>query len=191
MTNSWDQDQASLEVRAQRLLDQLALRAELERLGEPILTGSAALHLMVARDIDLTVVLPGLEAVLEQVTALGARLGRRPDVQETLFRNDTGRWNQDESYPDGLYLHIKCTDDLGDVWTLDVWFVDKPHRQPDLQHLESVGRRITPDSQAQILAIKRSTGGRWPDGSRLASYEIYRAVLDQDNDALSRMVATQ
>lgn len=64
-----------------------------------------------------------------------------------------------------------------DRWSLDLWFVDEPERQPDLHHLRSMQPLITPETQAKILAIKRATRGLRPDGTRLPSYEVYREVL--------------
>lgn len=179
MIPNWDAEELHLEQRAQQVRDHLGLTTALPRIGQATLTGSAALRVMVARDIDLTVAVDDLERRLPDVAELGGRLARRPDVRVVTFRNDTGRWNTDANYPDGLYLFVECADDLGDTWTLDIWFVDEPDRQPDLQHLETLRPRIDPDHQAAILAIKRATGGRRPDGTRLPSFEIYQAVLDR------------
>ncbi len=181
MRSSWDEGEASLRERADALRAQLGLDAELARVGVATLTGSAALRLMVARDIDVTIAVPSLSATLvREVAALAARLAERPDVREVLVRDDTGSWNLDPAYPDGVYLHVVARDDAGEMWTLDLWFVDEPERQPDLAHLRTILPRITPEAQQRILTIKRAAGGRRPDGTRLPSYDIYRAVLDHD-----------
>ncbi|GAA1345065.1 hypothetical protein [Arthrobacter roseus] len=180
MNERWDMEQAILQGRAMHLRDQLGIDEELRRLGEPMLTGSAALHVMVARDIDVIIAVPRLDAETRgAVVAIGARLSVRPDVREVIFRNDTGKWNTEPTYPDGLYLRLECTDERGELWTMDLWFVDEPARQPDIQHLESIGAWITPVTQAHILAIKRATLGIRDDGSRLPSYDVYKAVLDE------------
>jgi hypothetical protein len=176
----WDAEQARLQERAASLLDQLGLIGALEQIGSPTLVGSAALGLMVARDIDLTVAVSSLDRdVRHAIADLAHRMSMREDVREILLRNDTGRWNTDPSYPDGLYVRLDGVDVEGDSWTLDIWFVDDPGRQPDLGHLQTIGPRITPDAQAAILAIKRATRGRRPDGAPLPSIEIYEAVLDE------------
>lgn len=170
-----------MQERAARLRDSLGVDAKLGQIGAPTLVGSAALGLMVARDIDLTVVVKRLGAsVLRAVSELAAELSTRPDIREVVFRNDTGRWNTDEEYPDGLYLRIECADELDELWTLDIWFVDEPERQPDLNHLRTIGPRITVETQAAILDIKRATQGKRSDRSRLPSYEIYEAVLGRN-----------
>jgi hypothetical protein len=62
MTGTWDEDEARLEERARQVRDRLGIDAALQRLGPVHLVGSAALHLMVARDVDLVVVVPRLDA---------------------------------------------------------------------------------------------------------------------------------
>lgn len=102
----------------------------------------------------------------------------RPDVHSVAIRDETGRWNVDPEYPDGIYLFVECADETHDRWTLDIWVVDDPKRKPALLDVERLGPRIDPITQAAILAIKRSTGGRRRDGTRLPSIAIYQAVLD-------------
>jgi quercetin dioxygenase-like cupin family protein len=174
----WDEEQERLATRAAEVREQLGIDAELSRIGHPTLVGSAALRVMVARDIDLTVTVPRLDAqVKSAVLELSGRLSARPDVREVTVRDDTGQWNTDPDYPDGLYLHVECVDAQLDRWSFDIWFVDEPERQPDLQHLCSMLPLVTPKTQAKILAIKRATRGLRADGTRLPSYEVYREVL--------------
>jgi quercetin dioxygenase-like cupin family protein len=174
----WDEEQERLANRAAELRGRLEIDAELSRIGQPTLVGSAALRVMVARDIDLTVAVPRLDAQVKRaVLELSGRLSARPDVREVTVRDDTGTWNTDPDYPDGLYLHLECVDADRDRWSFDIWFVDEPDRQPDLQHLRSMQSLVTPETQAKILAIKRATRGLRADGTRLPSYEVYRAVL--------------
>ncbi|MFZ4892931.1 hypothetical protein ACL9RL_00615 [Plantibacter sp. Mn2098] len=179
MTVEWDAEQARLQRRAGVLRERLGIDEALARIGSATLVGSAALGVMVARDIDVTVTVSALGSdVRTAVAELAACLSIRDDVREVTLRNDLGRWNTDPLYPDGIYLHVHCADIDDEPWTIDIWFVDDPARQPDLQHLETIGSRITAEAQATILAIKRATGGRRPDGSRLPSILIYEAVLD-------------
>ncbi len=181
MSEDWDAEQRELQSRVASLRAQLDLDAALARFGSVTLVGGAALGLMVARDVDLTVTVVRLdEHVLAGVGALAAKLVRQPEVRAVLVRDDTGRWNVDPAYPDGIYLNIDCCDDDGARWSFDIWFIDDPDRQPDLQHLRTLAPRITPDVRSAVLSIKRATRGRRPDGSPLSSYDIYTAVLDAD-----------
>jgi hypothetical protein len=175
----WDDEERQLEERASQVRDRVGIDAALLRLGQVHLVGSAALRVMVARDIDLVVVVSRIDvATMRAITELAAQLIPAPDVHTVTVRNETGRWNTDLDYPDGIYLFIECADAAGELWTLDVWFVDEPDRKPALQHVERIGPLIDPAAQAAILAIKRATGGRRDDGTPLPSMAIYEAVLD-------------
>ncbi|MFC4244423.1 hypothetical protein ACFOYW_13680 [Gryllotalpicola reticulitermitis] len=177
MAEPWDLEQARLQERAEDVRRSLGLDEALGQLGTATLVGSAALGVMVARDVDVTVSVTALGPdELLAISRLAASLAIHSAVREVRFRNDTGAWNIDANYPDGVYLGIECADERGELWTFDIWFVDQPERQPDLRHLREIAPRITPERQAAILAIKWATMGRRPDGSRLPSYEIYAAL---------------
>ena len=61
-------------------------------------------------------------------------------------------------YPDGLYLGIKYAAGA-EEWNVDIWFVDEPHRQPDLQDLKSLLPRIDEAARSAILRIKHDLVG--------------------------------
>lgn len=169
------QDRLQEEARAVRV--DLALDDRASRLGEVVLVGSAALGLMVWRDLDLTVVCPHLD--LPAVADLGAALASHDRVGEVRFRDDTGTWNTDPAtYPDGLYLGLRYRSRAGEDWKVDIWFVDEPDRQPDLAHLRNLPARVTADARRAILEIKSTWSTRPAYGSDVTSYDIYRAVLD-------------
>src|SRR4051794_27588265 len=113
--------QDDLQAEAARLRTDLGLDALLSGHGEVHAVGSAALGLMVWRDLDLTVVCAGLDA--GAVADTGARLARHERMREVRFRNDTGAFNTDPAYPDGLYLGLECTGPDGHRWKADIWFV--------------------------------------------------------------------
>jgi hypothetical protein len=164
--------QDALQAGAAALRAGLGLDAHLSGHGRVHAVGSAALGLMVWRDLDLTVVCDSLDAAA--VADTGARLARDERVREVRFRNDTGAWNTDPAYPDGLYLGLDCRDRDGGRWNADIWFVDDPGRQPDLAHLRDLPPRLTPETRAAILLVKDATAGR--PGYR--SWDVYTAVLD-------------
>ncbi len=164
-----------LEQEADDVESDLGLRSLFGGLGRPVRVGSAALGVMVHRDLDLTVVCSELSVAA--VARLGARLAAHSRVRSVVFRNDMGEWNVDPAYPDGLYLGIGYRSDKGD-WNIDVWFVDQPERQPDLRHLESLLPRMDEQARSAILRIK----GVWvasPEyGRTVCGLDIYTAVLD-------------
>ncbi|MEU4300847.1 hypothetical protein [Kitasatospora aureofaciens] len=176
--------QAALQAEADAVHADLGLDTRLGALGTPVRVGGSALGLMVRRDLDVTVVCPRLDtAAHERVAALGARLAVHERVRQVRLRNDTGAWNEDpDAYPDGLYLgpsyrspasHSPCPPE-GRDWTLDLWFVDDPARQPDLAHLRELpptadpaGPHRDPAHQARLgpqprLRPHRARLGRLP-----------------------------
>jgi NADP-dependent 3-hydroxy acid dehydrogenase YdfG len=157
----------------------LQLDQWLSAVGEPVRVGSAALGLLVRRDLDLTVVCPALDpATTEAVAQLGARLAVHPRVRQVQLRDDTGHWNTDPTYPDGLYLGVRYRSPQGCDWNLDIWFVDQPERQPDLAHVQTMPARLTPDIRTAILQIKAAWADRPEYGTSVTSYDVYRSVLD-------------
>ncbi|MFD8708450.1 hypothetical protein ACFV1W_38715 [Kitasatospora sp. NPDC059648] len=177
--------QAALQAEAEAVHADLGLDTGLGALGTPVRVGSSALGLMVRRDLDVTVVCPRLDqAVHERVAALGARLALHRRVRQVRLRNDTGAWNEDpDAYPDGLYLGLSYRSPAegsreGRDWTLDLWFVDDPARQPDLAHLRDLPPRLTPGARAAILRIKHAWAQSPDYGRTVRGWDVYRAVLE-------------
>lgn len=170
--------QAALQAEADAVADDLRL-AELVELGDPIRVGSSALGLMVKRDVDVTVVCKSLdEQTIEAVGRVGQQLFGHPRVRVVTMRDDTGHWNVDPAYPDGLYLGVKYRTLAGADWTLDIWFVAEPDRQPDLAHIRSLPPRLDDETRSAILAIKEAWADNPAYGSAVSSYDIYSSVLD-------------
>ncbi|MFI5772656.1 hypothetical protein ACIA74_29910 [Streptomyces sp. NPDC051658] len=157
----------------------LRLEELLPEVGRPVRVGSYALGLMVRRDLDVTVICPQLDPpTLEAVVRIGAQLAQHQRVRQVRFRDDTGEWNTDPDYPDGLYLGVDCRSVQGQDWTLDIWFVDEPDRQPDLAHLKAMPPRLTSETRSAILEVKRAWADRAEYGKSVKSVDIYRSVLD-------------
>jgi hypothetical protein len=167
-------DHVTLRREADRVRLDLTLDSVLGRLGEVHLVGSAALDLMVRRDLDLTVICDRLDVVT--LFDAARPLAAHPNVRRLSFVNDTGPWNVDPSYPDGIYWGIDCRVD-GRAWNIDIWFVDEPDRQPDLRHVRELPARLTDETRSAILAIKRACHAE--PHERVPSHEIYTAVLDR------------
>lgn len=169
--------QQALQAEAEQVRVRLGLDRVLGAVGDPVLVGSAALGLMAWRDIDTTVVCPSLDDRL--VLAAAAELGGHPDVKALRYRDDSGRFNEDpQQYPDGLYLGLSYHPAGQAEWKLDVWFVDDPGRQPDLEHLRTLPGRLTDEARVAILRIKSIWSARPEYGKSVRSWDIYTAVLD-------------
>jgi hypothetical protein len=170
------QEQDRLQAEAEAVEVDLQLGTLLRRLGEPVRVGSAELGLMVWRDLDLTVVCT--ELAVDAVTAVAARLAAHPCVRQVTFRNDTGHWNTDPSYPDGLYLGVEYRSPRGREWNLDIWFVDDPDRQPDLAHLQWIRAHLSVETREAILLVKSAWASRPEYRNTIKSFHIYAAVLN-------------
>ncbi|MBX9391786.1 hypothetical protein ACFPZ0_20875 [Streptomonospora nanhaiensis] len=171
--------EARLEREALAVGARLGLRRRLERIGEPRLVGAAALRVLHRRDIDVTTSCARLDPdTVGRIARLGARLAEHEDVREVTIRDDTGPWNCDPRYPDGFYLGLDCRSPLGNRWTVDLWFVDRPDRQPDLAHVRRFGPSMTDEVRAAVLALKAATreadGGEGPVPGHL----VYQAVAE-------------
>lgn len=186
-------EQDALRAEADGVYRDLRLDDLLGEIGTPTVVGSAALGLMVRRDLDVDVACPRLDdAAVAAVAAAGGRLATHPRVRTVTFRNDCGSWNQEpDVYPDGLYLGVECRAPSGALWSLDIWFLDEPERQPSTAHLTSLLPRLTDDSRAAILQIKRAWADRPEYGTTVRGFDIYRAVLDdgvRDSEGFARWV---
>ena len=169
--------QSELQAEARTVEADVGLEELLTPIGQVHRVGSAALGLMVWRDLDLTVVCTKLS--LAPVTAVGARLAEHPRVNTVRFRNDTGQWNTDPKYPDGLYLGVGYRSPASHDWKLDIWFVDEPERQPDLAHMRWMPEKLTPEARTTILLIKNMWAFRPEYGKSVTSFDIYSAVLNE------------
>lgn len=172
--------QRLLQHEAAAVVADLRLDRTLSVLGNPVRTGSSALGLMVRRDIDITTGVPNLDdAAKDAIAALGARLSRHDRVRRVVFRDDTGGWNAEpDEFPDGMYLLVEYRDAAGATWSLDLWFVDRPERQPDIAHLTTLLPRITDEARVAILRIKQSLDAGPDYGASIHGIDVYRAVLD-------------
>lgn len=172
--------QQALQDEADAVVAALGLDRALAALGTATRVGSSALGLMVVRDIDLTVACGRLDTTTRlAVLQLGVSLGMDDRVRQVSFRDDTGRWNIDPAYPDGFYLGARCRGEAGHDWNLDIWFVDEPERQPDLEHLRSLAPRVTPAARTAVLRIKHELVRRGTYRTNgMGSFAVYTAVLD-------------
>ncbi len=164
--------QRALQEEAASVLEDLELLPLLRTVGDPIKVGSMALGLMVQRDIDMTILCRELDPtrVFEAIKSLSSH----PRVRELRFRNDTGHWNVDPNYPDGVYWGPGYRTEAGEDWNLDLWFIHEHSRQADLEHVVVLPPRLTPEIRLAILRIKDDCLGQpW-----YSSHTITMAVLN-------------
>lgn len=181
------EQQRRLQGEADAVYTDLRLDELLGSVGDPVRVGSSALGLMVWPDLDVTVVCASLD--LAAVASLGAALAGHPRIRQVTTLNDTGTWNVDPAYPDGLYLGLKYRSEAGVEWKVDIWFVDEPDRQPDLEHVRMMPDRLTDETRLRILAIKDEWADRPEYGKTVRSFDIYTAVLDDGVESPDRFQA--
>lgn len=170
--------QKALQDEASEVADELRLHELLSQAGEPVRVGSSALGLMVWRDLDMTVKCSRLNQQL--IAQIASELMLRAGVRELKFINDTGVYNTDPAYPDGLYIGLKYKSQLGKEWKMDIWFVDEPDRQPDLKHIITMPDLLTQERREAILRIKNNWASRAEYGKTVRSFDIYTAVLEEN-----------
>jgi hypothetical protein len=168
--------QGALQREAEEVVRDIMLMELAEPVGDPVLVGSAALGLMVWRDLDVTVVCPRLD--VDAVVQVCSRLALHPRIREVLFRNETGVWNAHQAYPDGFYICLSYRSAGDDDWRGDIWFVDEPARQPDLRHVEMLPSRLTDENRLAILRLKSMWASRAEYGRDIGGFDIYTAVLE-------------
>ncbi|MEJ8544735.1 hypothetical protein [Brevibacillus borstelensis] len=170
--------QLQLQAEAAAIAEEMHLNKLLAAAGTPVKVGSAALGLMAWRDLDITVVCSKLN--IAAISGIAVRLMSNPQVRDLKFINDTGNWNIDPAYPDGYFLGMTYESKSGKKWELDIWFVDEPEKQPDLQHIRTMPDRLTPAAVVSILSIKTVWAARAEYGKQVKSFDIYTAVLDNN-----------
>jgi hypothetical protein len=67
---------------------------------------------------------------------------------------------------------------VGEVWRVDIWFVDERDRQPDLAAMRDLPPRLTEETRTAILLVKDAWARRPEYRREVRSWDIYTAVLD-------------
>ena len=129
--------EATVRQEAAEVRDDLGLEARLRRIAVPVIAGSAALHVMVHRDLDITATCRAFDApTAVAITALGAAPARHPRVWQSGSATTPGcRTSTLTIRTAGTSGCISARQRVAE-WTLDLWFVDDPDRQPDFAHLQ-------------------------------------------------------
>jgi hypothetical protein len=89
--------QRALQVEAAQVARDIKLMELAKPLGDPILVGSAALGLMVWRDLDVTVVCPRLD--IDAVVQVGSRLALHARMREVVFQTTPAHGTRTRTRP--------------------------------------------------------------------------------------------
>ncbi len=169
--------QDTLQAAARQVIADLDLPALLARAGRPHQIGSSVSGLMVWRDLDFSVVCPGLtgERLVDTLRPLLAH----PRVTRLDYRNETGPRSpsgrpEDQRY----YVVLHYETDAGDDWKIDLslWTTDAP--RGELDHPGRLAARLTDETRLAILWLK-DVWSRLPTYPyQVGGYEVYDAVLE-------------
>jgi hypothetical protein len=155
---------------AWRVLERLDLLRRWARYGEPRVVGSVALRVVVRPDIDLEIVTDAPR--VEDGFAVVAGCAAIPQVLRGRFRRDLPPG--DPSFPSGLYWKLDYQADDGEVWTIDMWLLERGPRGGGLDATTRLGRLLTDERRARVLAIKEAAAARQ---RRVSGFAVCQAVV--------------
>ena len=164
---------AELRGEADRVIYGKGLLAMLEEYGEPHVSGSYALDLMVWRDLDVYLAADLMSEA--RFFELGGRLAETLAVSRMHFRNE--RLAQTAGLPRGLYwgVYFDLMEDIH--WKLDIWCVPRDECRRLLTHCQEIQGALTDGSRDAILAIKSACWQHPEYRSGFSSQDIYKAVI--------------
>lgn len=170
--------QETLQAEAQTILANLDLIERLAAAGSVRLVSSAALGLMVWRDIDISVSCPGLSA--DRAVEIIRPFYSHPWIKRIRYLKECGQLNPtgletDERFYFGLYYQMKA----GDEWKIDVSFWLCEGQRPEPVH-DALVEKLTPDRRLAILWLKELWHRLPAYRSEVYSVDIYDAVLEHD-----------
>ena len=168
--------QNALQREARQVLSELGLIERLEGAGRVVVVGSAALGLMVWRDIDIEIYCPEPSSALTFETMRG--LVEVPGVYRMRFHDYHGP-RSIADVPDGYYWGVHYQPEGRQEWKLDCWFVREgtTHRMGgDL--LATLPAKLTPETRATILRLKTLWFEHPSYRQTVYSIDIYDAVLE-------------
>lgn len=165
-----------LHVEADQILEQQGLRPILSLYGTPHVVGSYALHLMVWRDLDITLETTSIGETA--FFALGGAIAAALHPVRMSFRNE--RIARSPGLPHGLYWGIYTGPDRADSWKIDIWAVDPEECRRLLAIQEQqIAARLSAETRSRILQIKAQCWQEPGYHRTFTSMDIYRAVLDE------------
>jgi hypothetical protein len=168
------QDVLQAEVR--QVLADLNLMTVLTKAGRPMQIGSSVLGLMTWRDIDIHVYCNPVSADLAFETM--RPLASHPGITKLRYANWRGPFAT-ATLPDGYYWGVRYDRGTDQEWKIDVWFLPEDAPRPELEHLETIKGRLTPESRLAILWLKDIWHRHPTYRHGVGSMDIYDAVLKQ------------
>jgi len=91
---------------------------------------------------------------------------------------DNNRLRKLEALPLGLYWGILLGDLNEGAWKIDIWAVEPDECARNMEFLENIRRRLTPQARDRILRIKSEFWQHPGYLKKFSGLTIYEAVLD-------------
>jgi hypothetical protein len=150
--------------------DNLKLVERWSSVGHVVQVGAVAYDLVVTRDIDYEVFTSGEPTISDGFKVL-AELAEHPRVTKARFWNALGKPDQ------GLYWQVRCLDDQGQEWKVDLWTLSDNHPGPCAAWIvEPMKQALTNELRLAILLLKEARAAGLT--REVASIDLYRAVIE-------------
>lgn len=168
--------QNALQAEAQHALAALNIAPLLASAGNVQLIGSYMTGLMVWRDLDISVMAPGMSSRQAYQTMLP--LLTHPNVTLVRYRNEAGARNpaaqpEDDRYFFATYIRVNDQE-----WKIDISFWVSQRPRTERLSPDAIIPRLTDETRLAILWIKDVWHQRPEYMTTLSSADIYDAVLD-------------
>ena len=171
-----DELNSKISSEAEAILNEYGLLELLSKHGNPIVTGSYTLNLMVWRDLDIYLENDKMDE--KRFFLLGVDLASILKPSKMIYRNEY--IGKTTILPEGLYWGIYTNLDFSDTWKIDVWSIPKKKITYYLKNFGDLKKNLTKEKRDIILEIKHKSY-RDPEYHRgFFSIDIYNAVL-KDN----------
>ncbi len=180
MTNLIE-NQNKLQNQALEVIEKLNLKYILGKYGEFRLVGSIEYGLMIWRDIDVNLVMHSDPTDNEYWDIVRAIFILPNVIQLTLADN---RKQLETNRPRSMYLGIRYSDDINDIWKIDIRLLAKESVTTD-RIAKLIHSKLTDESREIILQIKYQVYSNPKYHKEFSSVDVYEAVLSHNVKDLS------
>lgn len=166
-------------IEADQLLKESELIPLLEQFGEVIITGSYKHDLMITPDLDLYVITK--KDTFKTASEINSKMVQQQKWNGYMLFD----WHQFRKpyFPDSYYVGAQ-TPFAGNVWRVDIWVLNEL-TQNIVDFNTWISQNFKEVHRITILKIKNE---RDIQNSKISSYEIYKAVIENNAKNLSDVI---
>ncbi len=168
----------TIKQNADRVLENLNLRSLLEHYGEVIFTGSYALDTMIWNDIDLQL---KIEDPLKEKQILSEILSKLINSFSIKKVNYIDFYiNGRPEMPKGRYLGLVYWDTLKkEEWKIDLWILAQEDFEKNREFMQKMTTNLVGVLKERALDLKAELTDRYGRPPQMASYHIYKCLVEQ------------